>query len=404
MTAAVQAGFDRKLIAPLMLGAVLNPVNSSMIAVALIPIGAAFGAPPSETAWLVTGLYVATAVGQPLAGRLVDVYGPRNLYLIGTALTGIAGLLGAIAPSLPILIVSRVLLGFGTCAGYPAAMYLIRRSGSDSPGGVLTALAVASQTIAVIGPSLGGFLIDVGGWHSIFTVNIPLSIACLILGALRLPKVERQHKDTEKKTGKPFTLPVLATYGRNVLTFTVSYGFLYGFTQWLEDGRGLSPSVAGLVLLPMFLTAIIVSTITGRRQAVQGKLVVGGIGLIAACALLFLLNSSSAIWLLVLVAMVVGIPQGLNSLANQNALYHQADPNRMGLSAGLLRTFTYLGAMIASGANGVFLSHGADTSGLHHLAVFMLIVAVAFLAASALDRSLRGIGSQKGQPDGAHNH
>jgi MFS family permease len=68
MTAAVQAGFDRKLIAPLMLGAVLNPVNSSMIAVALIPIGAAFGAPPSETAWLVTGLYVATAIGQPLVG------------------------------------------------------------------------------------------------------------------------------------------------------------------------------------------------------------------------------------------------------------------------------------------------------------------------------------------------
>ena len=67
-----EAAFDRKLIAPMVLGALLNPVNSSMLAVALVPIGIAFGAPPSGTVWLVTGLYLATAVGQPVVGRLVD--------------------------------------------------------------------------------------------------------------------------------------------------------------------------------------------------------------------------------------------------------------------------------------------------------------------------------------------
>ena len=54
--------FDRRLIAPMILGALLNPVNSSMLAVALVPIGIAFGALPSDTVWLVTGLYLATAV------------------------------------------------------------------------------------------------------------------------------------------------------------------------------------------------------------------------------------------------------------------------------------------------------------------------------------------------------
>ncbi|HEV7709958.1 MAG TPA: MFS transporter, partial [Asanoa sp.] len=91
-TAPPSAGFDRRLIAPMILGAVLNPINSSMIAVALIPIGIALGAPPSETAWLVSGLYLATAVGQPVVGRLVDTYGPRRLYLIGGVLVGAAGL------------------------------------------------------------------------------------------------------------------------------------------------------------------------------------------------------------------------------------------------------------------------------------------------------------------------
>ncbi len=162
-------GFDRRLIAPMVLSAILNPVNSSMIAVALVPIGVAFHALPAQTAWLVSGLYLATATGQPVVGRLVDRYGPRRLYLIGTALVGIAGTLGLLAPSLGVLIAARVLLGLGTCAGYPAAMYLIRseakRTGVDSPGGVLTALAVSAQTIAVVGPTLGGLLIGVRGWR-----------------------------------------------------------------------------------------------------------------------------------------------------------------------------------------------------------------------------------------------
>jgi MFS family permease len=451
-------GFDRKLVAPMILGSVLNPINSSIIAVSLVPIGVAFAAPPSRTAWLVSSLYLATATGQPVVGRLVDTYGPRRLYLAGTALAGIAGILGTLAPSLGVLIVARVLLGFGTCAGYPAAMYLIRseskRTGHNSPASILTALAVASQTIAVIGPTLGGLLIGLGGWRTTFAVNVPLSIACLILGTLRLPKTpvsqreqDGQHRPRldlagialfaamltslllllmspqlahwyllvitmvaaagltvrELRVPEPFidlrvlggNLPLLTTYARNLLTFIVSYGFLYGFTQWLEDGRGLKPAESGLILLPLFLAGIIVSSTTGRRTEIRGKLLVGAITQIIACAMLLLLHSGSAIWLLVVVAMIVGIPQGLNSLANQNAVYHQADPERMGSSAGLLRTFTYLGAIVASAANGAFLKHTANTSGLHHLAVFMLIIAVLFLAVTLLDRSLSQVGTPK---------
>ncbi|MEV6625810.1 MFS transporter, partial [Amycolatopsis sp. NPDC051114] len=84
-------GFDRKLLAPLISGAVLNPVNSTIIAVALVPIGVAFGQPASATAWLISALYLATAVGQPVAGRLIDRYGPRRVFLPATALVGLAG-------------------------------------------------------------------------------------------------------------------------------------------------------------------------------------------------------------------------------------------------------------------------------------------------------------------------
>ncbi|MFD7919972.1 MFS transporter [Streptomyces sp. NPDC059740] len=456
-TGTPDEGFDRRLLAPMMLGSALNPINSSIISVSLVPIGAAFGAPPSETAWLISALYLATSIGQPVVGRLIDLFGPRRLFVAGTALTGVAGVLGMLAPHLGVLIAARVLLGFGTCAGYPAAMSLIRseadRTGRKSPAGVLTVLAVTTQTIAVIGPSLGGLLIGVGGWRATLAVNIPLAIAGLYLGIRRLPPPRPVRRDErhpaaaldlpgmalfataliclllflmnpgggqwylpvltlaaaaaftrrELRAPQPFidvrvlggNLPLLATYARALLAYIVSYAFLYGYTQWMEEGRGLSASQAGLVQLPLFATALVVSTLTGRRQAIRGKLLVGAAGQIAASALLLLLGAHSALWLLVAVVIVLGVPQGLNNLALQNAVYHQADPERMGSSAGLLRTFGYLGAIVASAANGAFFGQRADTGGLHHLAWLILAVSILFLVVTLADRSLARVGAPR---------
>jgi MFS family permease len=427
----------------MVLGSVLNPINSSMIAVALVPIGIAFGAPPAETVWLVTALYLATAVGQPVIGRLVDMYGPRRLYLAGTALVGVAGLLGALAPSLGALIAARVLLGLGTSAAYPAAMRLTRgeaeRTGQDSPAGVLTALAVANQTVAVVGPALGGLLIGLGGWRAVFTVNVPLSAACLVLGTLRLPRSETRRRAVdvpgmalfaallvalmlflmdpradrwylpvlcaaagavfaarELRAPDPFVDlrvlggngPLLATYLRQLLAYTTSYAFMYGYTQWLEQGRGLGASRAGLALVPLSLAALTVSTLTGRREAVRAKLLAGSALQIAGSAVLLLIHADSPLWLLLLAGALLGIPQGLIGLATQNALYRQADPERIGSAAGLLRTFMYLGALGATAATAAFFPHRADTAGLHGLALFMLAGSALLLATTLPDRSL----------------
>ncbi|MGW3570017.1 MFS transporter [Streptomyces sp. NPDC000941] len=445
----------------MILGSVLNPINSTIVAVALVPIGIALGAPPSQTAWLVSALYLATSIGQPVMGRLIDIYGPRRLFLAGMSLGGIAGLMGVLAPNLGVLIAARVVLGFGTCAGYPAAMYLIRgearRTGRESPAGVLTALAVANQTVAVIGPSLGGLLIGLGGWRTTFAVNIPLAVAGLILGARRLPKApppdpserggERIRLDLagmalfaatlvalllflmqpradrwylpvlvavaatgftvrELRAAEPFidlrvlggNRPLVLTYGRTVLAAVVSYVFLYGYPQWLEEGRGLSASQAGLAQLPVFLVGIAVSAATGRRPEVRGKLLVGALGQIAACATMLLLRPDSPVWLLIAVALLFGVPQGLNNLALQNAVYHQADPERIGSSAGLMRTFFYLGAIVASSAYGAFYGARADTGGLHGLTWLMLAVAAVFLVVTAVDRSLGRIGADDRSP------
>jgi len=453
--AANKNQFNQKLISPMVLGSILNPINSSIISVALIPIGQAFGVSPSETAWLVSALYLATAIGQPVVGKLIDIFGPRILFLIATSLVGIASLMAIFAPDFWWLVAARVLLGFGTCAGYPAAMYLIRseseRTGEDSPASILTLLAIAGQTIAVVGPTLGGLLIEVGGWKATFFVNIPLSLACVILGYLRFPRIsgdsirEKGENSTidiigillfgitlitallflmnpswhhvylliiaiifaalftvfELKNKNPFidlrvlggNTPLVLTYSRGLLAATVGYCFLYGYPQWLEKGRGLSPSQAGLLLLPMFLTSIIVSKTTGKSPAIRMKLIAGSSFQLIAMALLLFTNHSSNLVYLIFIAILFGIPQGLLSLANQNAVYFQASSKQMGASAGLLRTFMYMGAMLASSANGLFLKSNAITNGLHHLALFSVVVCL-ILIITLVDRSLKFVGKK----------
>lgn len=445
-----------RLLAPLLLGAILNPVNSSIIAVALVPIAAAFGAKASDTAWLISALYLATSIGQPLFGRLVDVYGPRRLFLLGSALTGSAGLLGALAPDFGTLIAARVILGFGTCAAYPAAMYLLRsepalHGAQHRPAAVLTLLAVTTQTVVVVGPTLGGLLIGLGGWRATLAINLPLALLCLILGAMFLPASPEAGARpqagrgfdvagvvlfavallslqgfllqarvaqlwllalaaasaaafvrVERRCAEPFidlrmlagNRPLLATYARTWMACTVSYAFLYGFTQWLEEARGLSPTAAGLVLLPTFALGIGVAAFSGRHPALRRKLCIGAAAQLFACAILRMLDADASLAVLVGMTLVLGIPQGLVSLANQQALYEQAQAEHMGAAAGLLRTSTYLGAMTASALAGFCFGARATTAGLHRLATAVCIAAAVFLLLVLLDATLRQSGRE----------
>ncbi|USX55995.1 MFS transporter [Lentzea sp. HUAS12] len=387
-------GFDRRLITPLVAGAVLNPVNTTILSVALVPIGVSFGEPPSATAWLITSLYVATAIGQPVAGRLIDTYGPRRLFLPATALVGIAGVLGTFAPNLAVLVVARVLLGLGTCAGYPAAMRLLRdeadRTGDDSPGGVLTILAISTQTVSVLGPPLGGLLVDFGGWRTTLAINVPLALAAFALGWRYFPRSQPQMRERRPLFDlSGLNRPLVITYVRAVLSYLVSYSFIFGFTQWLQAERGFTAGQAGLVVLPVFGVGVAVSALTGRSEALRGKLIVAASGQLVVCALLLALGTSSPLWMLLAVTVLSGVPQGLTSLALQNAVYRQADPASVGASAGLLRTFGYLGAIVSAVVLGLVFGDTVDTRGLHELAVFLVVTSLAFLLVNVFDRSLK---------------
>lgn len=140
--------------------------------------------------WLVSGFYVAAAVGQPLMGRLVDQFGARRLFVIGLSLVLTASLLTPFVPGFWWLVGLRVVQAFGTSTAYPSALVLIRAAspGDRAPTGGLGAITIANSTCAALGPVLGGILVSVAGWQAVFLVNVPLTVVGLVLAWRVLPR------------------------------------------------------------------------------------------------------------------------------------------------------------------------------------------------------------------------
>ena len=443
-------GFGPRFVAATSFGSVLNPINSSIIAVALVSIGHAFAVTTATALWLVSVLYLATAVGQPTMGRLADLIGPRRIYLTGTVAVAAGGLLGWAGWSFGSLIAARIVIGLGTSAAYPAAMAMVRaqarRLRREPPGSVLGALAVAGQVTMAVGPPLGGLLIAIGGWRVTFAVNVPLAVIGTVAALAWLPRDNRRFRLAEAwheldppglglfvagltallvflmtlaaprwwllavaiglfaalnarelRAHAPFidvrmlasNRALTATYLRFGVAMAITYGFIYGWTPWLEQSAGMSAAAAGLLMMPGFAVAAVVAGWASRSRRIWLLLTGGAAGLAVVSASMMVLRGTAPVWLLVAVSIVFGVQNGLNVVTNQAAMYAQAPADATGTAAGLLRTFMYLGAITSASVISLSYGRAATDAGLHRLGLLLTVASVALLIATVSDRRLR---------------
>jgi len=446
--------FPWQFTAPLFLGSALNPVNSSLIATALLPIAHGIGVPVGQTAALVTALYLATAIAQPTAGKAAEVLGPRRVFLAGIIMVGVGGLAGGLARDLITLLVSRVLIGLGTSCAYPTAMLLIRRRAREAgldqpPGGVLGGLQIAGIATASLGLPAGGVLVGLLGWRSVFLVNVPIAVIALVAALAWVQPDEPLHRPRlrdlaarldlggiagfalamialllflfglpaahwyllaisvaawialvlwELRAGAPFLdVRMLAankaltrTYLRFGLAMLCLYVVLYGVTQWIEAVRGLSETEAGLIVLPMTLISGLVIAPVSRRNLVRGPVIAAAVACLAGSAGVLLLGRSASIGLIIVITLIFGLVTGFASAGNQTALYSQAAAEQLGTASGLLRTFGYVGSIASSAITGIVFRASVTDGGLHLIAWIMIGVSLALALISVLDRRLPG--------------
>lgn len=451
--------FGLRFTAPLLLGSTLNPINSALIATALVGIGADFHLGAGATTTLISVLYLCSAVAQPTMGKLSTVFGPRRVFLGGVGVLLLAGIIGTLAPSFGVLLLSRALIGIGTSAAYPTAMALVRRRADELatgvPSRVLGNFSIAAQVTAVIGLPLGGVLVGAFGWRSLFFINIPLALISIVLTFFGVAKDVPQSRGErggvlealdvpgillfaaaitslllflsdlrtpvwwlafafvalgaglffwERRTARPlidFRMlgrngPLQRTYLRQTLFALGNYSALYGVSQWMEQGKGLAAGAVGLILIPLTLTSIIAARVISGRGWVRYPLIFASVFVIAAGVVSLFVTKDSSIPVLIGLTVIFGLANGFSGFGNQATLYIQAPAADIAVAAGLLRTALYIGAIFSSSLIGIAFGSRATDVGLHVLARVLLGIGAAATALAVFDRSIPVLADRAG--------
>ncbi|OBK11924.1 MFS transporter [Mycolicibacterium fortuitum] len=177
----------------MMVGFFMILVDATIVAVANPTIMEQLGADYDGVIWVTSAYLLAYAVPLLVAGRLGDMYGPKNLYLAGLAVFTAASLWCGLAGSIGMLIAARVVQGIGAALLTPQTLSTITRIFPPERRGVAMSVWGATAGVAtLVGPLAGGVLVGSLGWQWIFFVNVPIGIVGLGLAVWLVPVLPTQ--------------------------------------------------------------------------------------------------------------------------------------------------------------------------------------------------------------------
>jgi MFS transporter, DHA2 family, multidrug resistance protein len=165
-----------------MCAAMMAVLDISIVNVALNDIRASFGTPIDQIAWVSTGYMMANVVVIPMTGWFQRRFGFRRYFVTSILIFGFASVLCGTAWNLPSLVAFRVLQGLGGGAIIPTAQaILFARYPRNEHGTAQALFGLGAVTAPLLGPSLGGYFVDVASWHWIFLINVPVVIVAAML-------------------------------------------------------------------------------------------------------------------------------------------------------------------------------------------------------------------------------
>lgn len=241
-----------KIAGVVVLGAIMSILDITVVNVALPTFQRDFGtdaAHPlaySTVAWTVTAYTLALATVIPLTGWAADRFGPKRLYLTAVALFTAGSVLCASAGSIEMLIAFRVLQGLGGGMLMPLGMTIMTRAaGPKRMGRLMAILGVPMLLGPILGPIIGGYLIEHQSWHWIFLINLPIGVLAFVYALWALPNDAAEPSESLDLVGVALMSPGLAL-------------FLYGISVIPEErgvghAKVLIPMIVGAVLIALFV-------------------------------------------------------------------------------------------------------------------------------------------------------
>jgi len=231
-----------KIAGVVVLGAIMSILDITVVNVALPTFQTEFGTAEdpiaySHVAWTVTAYTLALATVIPMTGWAADRFGTKRLYLTAVGLFTLGSILCATATSINMLILFRVFQGLGGGMLMPLGMTIMTRAaGPKRMGRLMAILGVPMLLGPILGPILGGWLIDNASWHWIFLINVPIGVIALIYAFVVLPTDAPEPSESFDFVGVLLLSPGLAL-------------FLFGVSSLPQEGGDFSAPRVWLSML-----------------------------------------------------------------------------------------------------------------------------------------------------------
>jgi len=232
----------------LCLGFFMILVDSTIVSVAIPSMMDGLNAGINEVLWVTSAYLLAYAVPLLITGRLGDRFGPKALYQAGLVLFTVSSAWCGLSGSIGMLIVARVFQGLGASMMTPQTMAVITRTFPANRRGTAMGMWGAVAGVAMlVGPILGGVLIDSLGWEWIFFINVPVGVIALVLALKLVPRLPI-HSHRFDVLGV-----VLSAVGMFLLVFGIQEGETYDWGTIAGPISVWSLIVAGVVVLGLFV-------------------------------------------------------------------------------------------------------------------------------------------------------
>lgn len=232
----------------LVIGFFMILVDSTIVTVGTNALMEGLHADLGKVLWVTSGYLLAYAVPLLITGRLGDRFGPKQVYLAGLTLFTLSSLACGLSTSIDMLIVARVVQGLGAALMTPQTMAVITRLFPPAERGKAMGLWGATAGVAtLVGPILGGVLIDWLGWEWIFFVNVPVGVVGLVLAARLVPRLPGNAHAFD------WLGVALSAVGLFCIVFGIEEGRTYDWGTITGPLTIWRLIVAGLVVMGLFL-------------------------------------------------------------------------------------------------------------------------------------------------------
>jgi DHA2 family methylenomycin A resistance protein-like MFS transporter len=438
-----QSGLAKSLtLAAMSLGFGVVQLDITIVNTALNSIGSALGGGVAELQWVVSTYTIAFAALILTAGALGDRLGAKRIFVAGFAIFTAASLACALAPTATILIAARAAQGIGAAILVPNSLALLNHAyPNEKERGRAVAMWAAGASVGfTAGPLVGGALIALVGWRSIFLVNLPIGFAGLwltwryaadtarapheldppgqvmaigALGALAAAIIEGGRLGwsnvwvlagfaafailaawfviQERRAHAPM-LP-LSLFSRRMFALTslfgllvniAVYGLLFVFSLYFQEINGLSPLATGFAFVPMLAAVLPANLLAPRlveRFGARPIIAAGALISAAACVALLGIAHGTSYWAIGPQLIAIGGGLGLLVPPMTSTLLGSVEKSRSGVAAGVLNSARQTGSALGVALFGSFIGQ-SETFLLGARAA--LVVSAALLATAAV--------------------